>query len=128
MTGRAGLRRVVNSAEVLNMTSPCCICEFEQVVGGADDRPLVSDLAEAAHKELAEASSMFDLAEHGFDDLLSQTISAAPPGAFELFGHCGFARAFGPSPRTGGMRLAAARPAWSKIAGDPAAGELGEVF
>jgi hypothetical protein len=32
---------------------------------------------------------MFDLAEHGFDDLLSQAIAAAPAGALEFCRHAG---------------------------------------
>jgi len=54
---------------------------FEQVVEGADHRPLGCDLVEAAQMELAEASGMFDLAEHGLDDLLSQAVAAAPADA-----------------------------------------------
>ena len=54
------------------MASPCCIGELEQVVDGADHRPLGSDLVEAGEAELAEASCMLDLAEHRLDDLLSE--------------------------------------------------------
>jgi hypothetical protein len=71
------------------MTSSRGFREFEQIVDGADHRPLRSDLVEAAQEELAEASGMFDLAEHGFDDLLSQAIAAAPAGALEFCRHAG---------------------------------------
>jgi hypothetical protein len=47
------------------LTSPRCVGEFEQVVDGADHRPLGSDLVEAAEEELAEAAGMFDLADTG---------------------------------------------------------------
>ena len=66
------------------MTSPRCVGELEQIVGGADHRPLRSDLVEAAQEELAKAAGMFDLAEQRFDDLLSQAVAAAPAGALEL--------------------------------------------
>ena len=82
---------------MLSTTSQSGVGELEQVVSGADHCPFGSDLFEAAEQELAEASGIFDLAEHGFDDLLSQTIPTAPPGELELVRHGGFARAFGPS-------------------------------
>src|SRR5579864_1414760 len=100
------LRRFTHAVDLFRMTSPCCVGEFEQIVDGADHRPLRSDLVEAAQEELAEASGVFDLAEHRFDDLLSQAVAAAPTGAPEFCRHGGLARSFGPASRTGGMRLA----------------------
>src|SRR5476651_790347 len=105
MVRAAGLRRFTNSADLLRMTSPCGVGELEQIVDGADHRPLASDLVEAAQEELAEASGVFDLAEDGFDDLLSQAVAAAPAAAFEFCRHGGLARSFGPSSRAGGVRL-----------------------
>src|ERR1022692_5030743 len=128
MVRAAGLRRFTNSVDIFCMTSPCCVGELEQIVDGADHRPLGSDLVEAAQEELAEASGMFDLAEHRFDDLLSQAVAAAPAGALEFCRHGGLARAFRPTSRPGGMRLAVARPARSQIGGDSAASEIGEVL
>ena len=78
MSRTADLRRAVNWANIVSMTSPRCVGELEEIVDGADHRPLRSNLVEAAEEELPEAPGMFNLAEHGFDDLLSQTISAAP--------------------------------------------------
>ena len=72
MTRTLGLRQVVTSSGVAIMASLCCIGELEQVVDGADHRPLGSDLVEATEEELAEASCMLDLAEHRLDDLLSE--------------------------------------------------------
>src|SRR5258708_12986103 len=120
------LRRFTNLVELFCMTSPCCVSELEQIVDGADHRPLGSDLVEAAQEELAEASGVFDLAEHRFDDLLSQAVAATPAGALEFCRHGGLARASRPTSRSGGMRLAVARPAGSQIAGDLAATEIGE--
>src|SRR5450631_2364103 len=128
MVRAAGLRRFTNSVDLFRMTSPCCVGELEEIMDGADHRPLGSDLVEAAQEELAEASCVLDLTEHGFDDLLSQAVAAAPAGALELCRHGGLARSFGPASRTGGMGLAMACPAGSEVSGDPTAGELGEVL
>src|SRR5258708_35116551 len=106
------LRRFTNLVELFCMT--------------ADHRPLGSDLVEAAQEELAEASGMLDLAEHRFDDLLSQAVAAAPAGALEFCRHGGLARAFGPASRPRGLRLAVARPTRGQIARGAAAGEIGE--
>ena len=67
MVRAAGLRRFTNSVDLFRMTSPCCVGELEQIVDGADHRPLRSDLVEAVQEEPAEASGRFDLAEHRFD-------------------------------------------------------------
>jgi hypothetical protein len=118
----------MDSVDLLRMTSPCCAGELEQIVDGADHRPLCCDRVEAAKEERAEASGMFDLAEHRFDDLLSQAVAATPAGALEFCRHGGLARAFRPKARPSGICLAVARPAGSQIAGDPTASEIGEVL
>src|SRR5580692_12901899 len=128
MVRAASLGRFAIALDIVSMTSPCGFREFEQIVDGADHRPLGSDLVEAAQEELPEASGMFDLAEHRFDDLLSEAVAAAPAGALEFCRHGGLARSFGPTSRTGGMGLAMTCPAGSEIAGNPAAGEMGEIF
>src|ERR1700693_1193071 len=128
MREMADLGRAVNSVEIESMTSGRGVGELEQIVDGADHRPLGPDLVEAAQEELAEASGMFDVAEHRFDDLLSQAVAAAPAGALEFCRHSGLARSFGPSARAGGMGLAMACPAGRQIGGDPAASEMGEVL
>src|SRR5258708_8514740 len=125
MVRAAGLRWFANSLDIASLPLSRGFRELEQIVDGADHRPLGSDLVEAAQEELAEASGMLDLAEHRFDDLLSQAVAAAPAGALEFCCHGGLARAFGPASRTGGMGLAMACPAGSQIGGGPAAGEKG---
>src|SRR5258708_9110916 len=110
MVRAAGLRWFANSLDIASLPLSRGFRELEQIVDGADHRPLGSDLVEAAQEELAEASGMLDLAEHRFDDLLSQAVAAAPAGALEFCRHGGLARAFGPASRPGGTRLAVARP------------------
>src|SRR5260370_35633668 len=127
MVRAAGLIRVPNSVDIVSMTSPGCVGEPEQIVDGADHRPLGSDLVEAAQEELAEASGMLDLAEHRFDDLLSQAVAAAPAGALEFCRHGGLAPGLWPFSRARRLRLAVARPPRGQITGDPTAGGLGEV-
>src|SRR5260370_14569504 len=125
MVRAAGLIRFPNSVDIVSMTSPGCVGELEQIVDGADHRPLGSDLVEAAQEELAEASGMLDLAEHRFDDLLSQAVAAAPARALEFCRHGGLARAFAPLSPPGGTPLALARPARCQITRGPTAGSLG---
>ena len=80
-------------------------------MGGADQGPFVSDLVEAAQEELSEGAGGLDLAEDRFNDLLSQAISAAPPGPPELGGHGGDPRSFAPaSPPAGVAAPWRARP------------------
>src|SRR5260370_36751569 len=110
MVRAAGLIRFPNSVDIVSMTSPGCVGELEQIVDGADHRPLGSDLVEAAQEELAEASGVFDLAEHRFDDLLSQAVAATPAGALEVCRHGGLSRAAPAKSRAGGLRLAVWRP------------------
>ena len=54
----------------VGMPSPRHLCELEQVVGGADHRPLASDLFE----ELTEPSDARDLAEDWFRELLPEAV------------------------------------------------------
>src|SRR5258708_12085465 len=81
MVRAAGLRWFANSLDIASLPLSRGFRELEQIVDGADHRPLGSDLVEAAQEELAEASGMLDLAEHRFDDLLSQAVAAAPARA-----------------------------------------------
>ena len=71
----------------LVMTSPGVGCELEEVVGGADHGPFLSDLFEAAEEELAEASCGFDLTEDRLDDLLSQSVSTASRSLSQALPH-----------------------------------------
>ena len=45
-------------------------------MGGAHDAPLGAHLVEAAQEELAQATPLLDLAEHGLGQLLSEAIGA----------------------------------------------------
>jgi len=58
-------------------------------MGGADHSPFASHLIETSQQELPEASGVLDLTEDGLDDLLAQSIAAAPSGAFEFERHGG---------------------------------------
>src|SRR5829696_2551888 len=109
------------------MISPCRLGELEQVVGGADHRPFASHLIKASKEELSEASGMFDLAKDRLDDLLAQSVAAAPAGTFELSGHSLHARALAPSPFAGGIRLPVLGPARCQISVDPAAGQMRQI-
>src|SRR5258707_8116905 len=102
MVRAAGLRWFANSLAIASMTSPRGFRELEQIMDGADHRPLRSDLVEAAQEKLAEASGMFDLTEHRFDDLLSQAVAAAPARPLEICCHGGLSRALWPASRARG--------------------------
>src|SRR5690348_3376299 len=109
------------------MASSRRLRELEEVMGGADHRPFSPDRVEAAQKELSEGSGCFDLAEDRLDDLLAQSVSAAPPGAAELGRHRGDARAFARLALAGWVAATVARPARCEIGGDAPPGEKGEV-
>src|SRR4029434_9278433 len=111
----------------LVMASPLGCCKLEEVVGGTDHGPLVSDLGEAAEEELSEASCRLDVTEDRLDDLLAQAVSAAVAGAAQLGGHGGDARSLASAPFAGGIAGAMTGPAGGEIGGDAAPGEEGEV-
>ena len=67
--------------------SRCCLVQLEEVVGGADHRPLASDVRKSAEEELSEASGLLDVPEHRLDDLLAQPVSTSPPGLADRVGH-----------------------------------------
>src|SRR5215204_2376105 len=121
------LRAVSGVCRAKRMISPCRLGELEQVVGGADHRPFASHLIKASKEELSEASGMFDLAKDRLDDLLAQSVAAAPAGTFELSGHSLHARALAPSPFAGGIRLPVLGPARCQVSVDPAAGQMRQI-
>src|SRR6185312_8580154 len=63
------------------------LCELDEVVGGADQRPLGPHFLDAPQQELAEAPCLLDLSEHRLDDLLPQPIPASPSSPLELGAH-----------------------------------------
>src|SRR6266581_7344141 len=66
------------------------LCESEQleeVVGGADHGPLGPHFLDAAQQELAEAACLFDLSEHRFHHLLSQSVRRFEAAVVDLFAH-----------------------------------------
>src|SRR6266567_5523798 len=65
-------------------------CESEQlqkVVGGADHGPLGPHFLDAAQQELAEAAGLFDLSEHRFHHLLSQSVGRFEAAIVDLLSH-----------------------------------------
>jgi hypothetical protein len=93
-------------------------------VGGADQRPFVFLLLEAAEEELPEPSCALDLPEDGLDDLLAQSIAAALAGASELQAH-------GRDQRTSLLILAAIGvfgAAGGDAAADPAPSSLSDLL
>src|SRR4029077_2329516 len=61
--------------------------EFGEVVGDADERPFRLDLLDAAQQELSEASRLLDLTKDRLDDLLAQSVTAAPSRPLQLLPH-----------------------------------------
>ena len=65
-------------------------CEGEQlqeVVGGADHGPFDPHFLYAPQQELAEAARLFDLPEHRFHDLLSQSVGCLEAAVVDLLSH-----------------------------------------
>src|SRR4051794_6590972 len=65
----------------------CRRCQLREVVRGAEEGPFGGHFLDAAQQELSEASSLLDLAEYGFDDLLSQPVATSPSRPPELEAH-----------------------------------------
>src|SRR5258705_4510983 len=62
-------------------------CEGEQlqeVVGGADHGPFGTHFLDAPQQELAEAACLFDLSEHRFHHLLSQSVGCFEAAVVDL--------------------------------------------
>src|SRR6266436_1899029 len=65
-------------------------CEGEQlqeVVGGADHGPFGTHFLDAPQQELAEAACLFDLSEHRFHHLLSQSVGCFEAAVVDLLSH-----------------------------------------
>jgi hypothetical protein len=79
------------------------------------NRRFLAGLLDAAEEELAEASSLLDLAEHRFDDVFAQAVAAAASRVSEFPAH-------GRDQRASPPILAAGRmlgPAGGHVAADP---------
>ena len=61
--------------------------QLEQVVAGADQRPLALDLLEPPQLELAEASPLLDLAEYRLDGFHAQCVALTNPFGPQLPPH-----------------------------------------
>src|SRR5215212_6850093 len=101
--------------------SPACrLRELEEVVDGADHRPLAPDLIKTSQQELPEASGLLDLPEHGLHHLLAETIPATPASPLEGLGHRAHQRHLGQLATARSMRLAVTSSPGRQIALDPA--------
>src|SRR5258707_4543754 len=72
------------------LTGSGCHCEGEQlqeVVGGADQGPFGTHFLYAPQQELAEAACLFDLSEHRFHHLLSQSVGWFEAAVLDLLSH-----------------------------------------
>ena len=56
-------------------------------MGGADHGPLGTHFLDAPQQELAEAAGLFDLSEHRFHHLLSQSVGRFEAAVVDLFSH-----------------------------------------
>src|SRR5580692_8967681 len=87
-------------------------CEFEQIMGRADQHPFLFDLVQPAQQELPEPACLLDLPKHRLDRLLAQPIRAVIALAGNLLGHGGEPAAllgFPRSRRRGAVLLPAGR-------------------
>jgi hypothetical protein len=86
--------------------------------------PFDGELVDTAQQKLAKPSGLFDLSEDWLEDLLSQAVSAAVAGAFELGAHHLHER-----PATGFWRVAGrvAGAAGRQMGADFARAEGGEI-
>ena len=64
-----------------------CSVNLQDVVRGADQRPLRADLLDAAQQELAEALRLFDLPEDRLDDGLAPRVDGLARLGLELSFH-----------------------------------------
>ena len=81
------------------------LSELEEVVDGADHRPLGSDLIKPSQQELPEASGVLDLPEDGFDHLFAQPVTASPAGPLQRLRHGAHQRHVGQLTTARSMRL-----------------------
>lgn len=115
------------TASLLRGGSDCGAVQLEQIMDGADHRPLASDLRDTAEEELSEASDVLDVPEYWLHDLLSQPVSASAPGPADRLGHGLHTRlALEHAPRHG-IGLAMPDAARRQVSSDPAFGQGVEV-
>lgn len=107
--------------------SSSCSGRIQHVVGTADEAPLTGDLRQAPQQELPEATSLFDLAKHGFDHLLSQMIATTMTGSFQADLHRVDSRPRDGLPYAGGRGLAVPLPTRGDVASHMAASQRLEI-
>lgn len=59
------------------MAGSCGTRQLDEVVSGADQSPFGLHFVNAAQQELPEPSCLFDVSEHGFDDVLAQSVATS---------------------------------------------------
>src|SRR3978361_1996089 len=79
--GETGSRRCGSAG------SAAGLCQLQEIVGGADHRPLAPDLIETAHQELSKASGLLDLPEHRLDHLLPEAVAAPAASPLQAGSH-----------------------------------------
>src|SRR5665213_3704229 len=101
--------------------------QLQQVVNGADQAPFALRLLDAAQHELAEPSSLFDLAEDRLNDRLAQPVPAAPTGPSQLGAHRRHPGTLADAAATSSARLMMALAPGGNVAIHMMAREDGEV-
>jgi len=101
--------------------------QLQQVVNRADQAPFALRLLDAAQHELAEPSSLFDLAEDRLNHRLAQPVTAAPAGSCQLGAHRRNPRTLGEAASAGGARFMMALTPGGDVAIHMMAGEDGQI-
>src|SRR5829696_429960 len=127
MECRTGMMQVAEEKRGRPASPACRLSELEEVVDGADHRPLSPDLIKASQQELPEASGLLDLPEHGLHHLLAQPVTAFPASPLEGLSHGAHQRLLGQLATSRSMRLAMTCPPRRQVALDPALLQLSEV-
>src|SRR5690606_12983289 len=100
--------------------------QLQQVVSGAEQAPLRSDLLLSPQKKLPKAARLLDLTKDGFDDLLSQSITASKAALLQPPAHSLDPWTVGAVACRG--RLAVFLPARRDISTNAAAGQILQIL